>query len=80
MSLLSTLHISHVIVELESLFLALSRKMFARNPRYESLSTLEQNDVIALLSTVYSLWCYSHTSTVLFFVVAVVFVVSTSSE
>ena len=48
MSLLSTLHISHVIVG--SLLLTLSRKMFARNPCYESSSTLEQNDVIALLS------------------------------
>ena len=44
----STLHISHVIVE--SLLLILSRKIFARNSCYESPSTLEQNDVIALLS------------------------------
>ena len=50
MSLLSPLHILHIIVELESLLLTLSRKMFARNPCYESQSTLEQNDVIALLS------------------------------
>ena len=50
MSLLLTLYISHVIVELRSILLSLSRKMFARKPFYESPSTLEQNDVIALLS------------------------------
>ena len=38
MFLLSTLHISHVIVESESLLLTLSMKMFARNPCYESPS------------------------------------------
>ena len=47
MSLLSTLHISHFNGELESLLLTLS--MFAKNPCYESSSTLEQNDLIALL-------------------------------
>ena len=45
MSLLSTLHISHVI--LESPLLTLSRNMFSRNLCYEFLSTLEQNDAIA---------------------------------
>ena len=48
MSLLSTLHISHVI--LESPLLTLSRNIFARNLCYESLSTLEQNEAIALVS------------------------------
>ena len=47
MSLLSTLYISHFNGELESLLLTLS--MFAKNPCYESPSTLEQNDLIALL-------------------------------
>ena len=50
MSLLSTVDISQVIVEFESLFLTLSSKIFARNQCYESPSTLEQYDVIALLS------------------------------
>ena len=36
MSLVPTLHISHVIVELEPLLLTLSRKMFARKPCCES--------------------------------------------
>ena len=45
MSLLPTFYILHVIVELESLLMTLSRKMFARNLCYESPSTPEQNDV-----------------------------------
>ena len=45
MSLLSTFYILHVIVELESLLMTLSRKMFARNLCYEPPSTPEQNDV-----------------------------------
>ena len=49
-SLLLTLHISHVIVELESVLLTLRKKMFVTNPCYKSPSTLEQNDIIALLS------------------------------
>ena len=49
MSLLLTLHIPHVIAELESVLLTSSRKMFVRNRCYESPSTLEQNNVIALL-------------------------------
>ena len=47
-----SLHISHVIIK--SLLLILIRKMFARSPCYESPPTLEQNDVIALLS----FWTY----------------------
>ena len=49
MSLLLTLHISHVIVEIESVLLTLRKQMFATNPCYKSPSTLEQNDIIALL-------------------------------
>ena len=46
-----TLHISHVIVELESALLTLRRKINVRNPCYKSPSTLEQqSDIIALLS------------------------------
>ena len=41
-------HISHVI--LVFLLLTLSWYIFARKPCYGPLSTLEQNDVIALLS------------------------------
>ena len=50
MSLLSTLHISHVIVKLGPLLLTLSRKVFAKNQCYESPSTIDQNDVIVQLS------------------------------
>ena len=48
MSFLSTFHISHVIVE--TLLLTLSRSMLARNPCDRSPSTLQQNDVISLVS------------------------------
>ena len=61
MTLLSPLHISHVIIELESLLLTLSCKMIARNPCYESPSTLEKNDVIELLSLFLTLNIF-HTS------------------
>ena len=43
-----SLHISHLIIM--SLLLILIRKVFGRIPCYESPSTPEQNDVIALLS------------------------------
>ena len=74
MSSLSMLHISHIIVE--SLLLTLSRKIFARNPCYESPFTLEQNDVIALLSVFFNFEYTSHIALVLLLLILSIYLIA----
>ena len=76
MSLLSTLHISHVIVGLESLLLTLSRKIFVGNQCYKSPSTLEQNDVIALLFYIFNLEHILHLIQVLLLLVLSMYLIA----
>ena len=76
MSLLSILHISHVILKLESLLLTLSQKMFAGNQCYESPSTLGQNNVITLLSLFFHLEHISHHVPVLLMLISSMYLIA----